>query len=168
MGTRRAKPEDAPAIAEVHIRAWQVGYRGQLPDSFLDGLDTDLEDRVEGWTRATTDPDLDVFVAEVDGLVVGFSSSSASRDPDRPEDGELQAIYVLGAIWGKGVGSVLLDASVTALAARGYPSALLWVLEGNDRSIRFYERHGWAQDGAEKSEPWADLELHEVRMVRPL
>lgn len=168
MGTRRATPEDAPAIAEVHTRAWQVGYRGQLPDSFLDGLDTGLERRLEGWTRATVDPDLDVFVAEVDGLVVGFSSSSASRDPDFADDGELQAIYVLGASWGKGFGSALLEASVTALTARGYPSALLWVLAGNDRSIRFYERHGWALDGAEKTEPWGDLELHEVRMVRPL
>ena len=27
-------------------------------------------------------------------------------------------------------------------------AALLWVLEGNDRAARFYEREGWRRDGA--------------------
>ena len=26
------------AVARVHVRSWQVGYRGLLPDAYLDGL----------------------------------------------------------------------------------------------------------------------------------
>jgi hypothetical protein len=37
---------------------------------------------------------------------------------------------------------------VAWLAACGYSSATLWVLEGNARAIRFYEQHGWAHDGS--------------------
>jgi hypothetical protein len=36
---RRATLDDAPAIARVHVAAWQRAYRGQMPDAVLDGLD---------------------------------------------------------------------------------------------------------------------------------
>ena len=29
---RLATPEDATVVAQVHVRAWQVGYRNLLPD----------------------------------------------------------------------------------------------------------------------------------------
>jgi hypothetical protein len=36
---RPAVLADAPRIAEVHVRSWQAGYRGLLPQHLLDGLD---------------------------------------------------------------------------------------------------------------------------------
>jgi hypothetical protein len=33
---RVARPDDAAAVAGVHVRSWQQGYRGLLPDDFLD------------------------------------------------------------------------------------------------------------------------------------
>ncbi len=44
---RKAKIEDATGIAEVHVLTWQCAYRGQIPDSYLDGLS--IEKRTEGW-----------------------------------------------------------------------------------------------------------------------
>lgn len=35
---RAALPADAFAVAEVHVRSWQLGYRGLLPDAYLDAL----------------------------------------------------------------------------------------------------------------------------------
>jgi len=32
---RDARAEDAAAIAEVHVRAWQAAYRGLMPEDFL-------------------------------------------------------------------------------------------------------------------------------------
>ncbi len=46
--------------------------------------------------------------------------------------------------------------------AIGDSAAYLWVLDGNARAIRFYERHGFAFDGTTKRE---DVGL-ERRMVR--
>ena len=48
------------------------------------------------------------------------------------------------------------------LCALGDSPAYLWVLDGNVRAIGFYERHGFAFDGATKPE---DVGL-ERRMVR--
>jgi hypothetical protein len=38
MRIRLAVPEDALAVARVHVRSWQVGYRGLLPDDYLGKL----------------------------------------------------------------------------------------------------------------------------------
>lgn len=38
MELRPALPADALAVARVHVRAWQVGYRGLLPAAYLDSL----------------------------------------------------------------------------------------------------------------------------------
>ena len=38
MFLRPAEPDDAMEVARVHVRSWQAGYRGLLPDAYLDGL----------------------------------------------------------------------------------------------------------------------------------
>ena len=56
------------------MRAWQHGYRGMMPDDYLDGLRPD--DRIEMWRdRLGHDDDLSpVLVAELDGVVAGFAA----------------------------------------------------------------------------------------------
>jgi GNAT superfamily N-acetyltransferase len=69
---------------------------------------------------------------------------------------QLFALYVRAAWWGTGIGHALFVSAV------GDRSACLWVLEGNDRVIRFYERQGFRFDGAGEDEPYG----RRVRMVR--
>ena len=42
---RRAVPEDAAPTVAVHVRAWQVAYRGLMPDQVLDGLSVAQRER---------------------------------------------------------------------------------------------------------------------------
>ncbi len=35
---RAAQNADAPSLAAIHVAAWQVGYRGVMPNNFLDTL----------------------------------------------------------------------------------------------------------------------------------
>ena len=54
---RTARPADALAVAEVHVRSWQTGYRRLLPDAYLDSLRP--EDRAARYTfdrDGTDDP----------------------------------------------------------------------------------------------------------------
>src|SRR3954451_25008746 len=47
---RRAVPSDAPALAAVHVRAWQAAYRGMMSDDLLDALDVGERERIwAGW-----------------------------------------------------------------------------------------------------------------------
>src|ERR1041385_8579918 len=46
---RPAAPEDAPAIARVHVESWRTTYRGIFPQGLLDGLS--IEDRARSWNE---------------------------------------------------------------------------------------------------------------------
>jgi L-amino acid N-acyltransferase YncA len=163
---RLASLADVDAIARVHVRSWQVAYRGQLPDELLDNLSA--ERRVEAWRR-TLESSGPVLVADRDGVVVGFASVGPSRDEDaHPADGELHAIYVDPPEWDSGVGRALMDRAVAELRRLGYRQAILWVLEPNRRARRFYEIAGWAADGGRKIEEQAGVEFREVRYRRAL
>jgi GNAT superfamily N-acetyltransferase len=146
---RVARPEDARAVAEVHVASWRQAYRGLLPDDYLERLSVD--DREAMWFGAFADPEpkSGAFVAEVDGLIVGFASFGPSRDEDVSErPGEVPAIYVDPSVLGTGVGRELFEAATTALRDAGFARATLWVLETNALARRFYEKAGWAWDGS--------------------
>lgn len=163
---RRAVPEDAEAIAEVHIRTWQTAYRGQLPDSYLDRLGEELERRSDMWRTEIVTPRSsrhEVWVAEARGKLAGFVGLGPSRDLDPNLSGEVYAIYVSPSSWGQGIGRSLFAHATERLASHGYAAAALWVLETNIRARRFYEVAGWAVDGRTKVESRPDgMELREL------
>jgi GNAT superfamily N-acetyltransferase len=140
---------DFPAVAEVHVRAWQRAYAGIVPASVLDALDpAHLAARRR---RIPVRPDQRTIVADVDGTIAGFASFGPSRVQGTENEydlsaGELYAIYVDPASWNTGVGRRLLAEVVTAISGT-YPELRLWVLEDNHRARRFYERAGLAPDG---------------------
>jgi RimJ/RimL family protein N-acetyltransferase len=148
------------------VRAWQAAYRGQMPDAYLDGLRA--EDRAEGWARGlardrSTAP---VLVAERDGAVVGVAALGPAEEPTG--HGELYLINLDPGHWGTGAGRALLDAAHQVLAELGYSDAVLWVLPGNRRARRFYERAGWRADGARRTQEVQGVVVDEVRYRRRL
>jgi ribosomal protein S18 acetylase RimI-like enzyme len=161
---RKATAQDAYGIAFVHVRSWQVAYRGHMPDEFLDGLDA--EKRANMWRELTLQPDKIVLVAEAsEGDIVGFSALSPSSDADAsPNTAEVVAIYVHPEKWREGIGRALLSASLDQLRNCGYELVTLWVLEGNQRARSFYESFGFIQDGAIKDDDhWGSFSVREVR-----
>jgi len=162
---RPALVSDADAIAVVHVRTWQVAYRGLVPQDHLDRLDP--AERSVAWADRlrAAEPPAATFVLEVDRDVVGFVHVSPSRDDDVDGSrvGEVNAIYLLPAHWGRGGGRLLLAAGLRALREAGFADATLWALETNARARRFYEAAGWRPDGATKTgEPWG-FPLPQVR-----
>ena len=61
---------------------------------------------------------------------------------------ELYALYVHPAWWSTGTGRALMDRVLAKVRAAGYACITLWVLEANARARRFYQRAGFAPDGA--------------------
>ena len=164
---RPAVPEDAAAVACVHVDSWQAAYRGLLPDEYLDSLR--WEDRAARYDFTHANPRMaHTLVAEMGGRICGFASTMPARDADLPGCGELCALYVAPAAWGKGIGVALIEAARAFLADQGYPLASLWLLKGNLRGERFYRRDGWTLDGAHKVDRCWDAEVEEYRYVRRL
>lgn len=157
MEIREATPDDAAAIARVHVDSWIGAYRGIVPDEILDNLSVDR--RTEGWTRMLTNGDVWAFVAEEVGVVRGFVGCGSIERPEGDDEfagldpndtAELTTIYIDPRWWGRGIGQALMDVAVADLRKREFTSAVLWVLAENDRARRFYESGGWRVDGARK------------------
>lgn len=170
MEVRSAEPGDAGAIAEVHVRAWQVAYQGMIPDAHLDGLS--VSRRSDNWRVIIAEfdyPRRGAFVAVDASKVLGFVHFGPSRDADAgPDVGELTVIYVRPDRWGEGIGRRLIQRAVQSLAEAGFSSATLWVLDANERARRFYEEAGWTTDGATKNDEREDFTLHELRYATAL
>lgn len=153
MTVRLANSADALAIAGVHIASWQVAYRGLLPDTLLDTLS--LEQRTQEWHEILTLPrGSRTLVYSHGDQIVGFAGFGPCNHETLLQEGggELYAIYLLPTCWGKGYGSALLTAALAQLQEQGYHFVTLWVLDGNQRAIRFYEAAGFAADGQEQEE----------------
>lgn len=140
MIVRPAVPEDAAAVAEVQLASRRAAA---MPP----GIHTD--DEVRAWLAARLLQD-EVWVAEVDGLVVGYARFTETW---------LDDLYVLPAHAGAGVGSALLDV-VKALRPRGFG---LWVFEVNEPARAFYLRRGLVErertDGSANEEREPDIKM---------
>lgn len=153
------------------MRSWQATYRGTLPDEYLDSLD--LAARADRWRQVLSrvpDSRSAEFVAVSGPDVLGFVSVGPCRDEgaDTARLGEVRAIYLHPDAWDTGAGAALMTRALASLADGGYAEAMLWVLDGNARARRFYEKGGWRPDGTERTEEWAGAIVDEVRYRRPL
>src|SRR5262245_37374746 len=150
---REAVPADARSIAEIHVRAWQAAYRGQLTDDYLDGLS--VQDRLEQHRRSLQEPPAEwrTWVAEDGGATTGFAVTGPSQDADATDrTAEVYAIYLEPERVGTGAGRELFEHAVADLRERGFDVATLWVLESNERARHFYEDAGWMPDGTATTE----------------
>ena len=126
----------------VHCTSWQEAYRGIVSDRYLDSM------TVEATTaRARQFPD-NTLVAKDKEKVVGFAVYGPSRDEDLKNAGEVVAIYVLSAYYGRKIGYRLMNEAFSRL--KEYDTVFLWVLEKNERAIRFYHKYGFEFDGCKR------------------
>jgi ribosomal protein S18 acetylase RimI-like enzyme len=158
---RPGTPEDAEAVARVHVETWQAAYAHVFPREELELLGGERSAR-----RAEMHRRSPPIVAEVAGEIVGFVSVGAASDPG--SDGELYALYVHPDHWGRGVGRRLITAGEERLLELGHRHAILWVLEDNPRARRFYELAGWKFDGTTRPIEIFGIEVPEVRYEKRL
>ncbi|MEM7142761.1 MAG: GNAT family N-acetyltransferase [Actinomycetota bacterium] len=149
---RELTRDDAAGIARVHVRAWQAAYAGLVDQAVLDGLT--VEARTAEWRDVwlATPNEGTRLVAEVDGETVGFVVG-ALESAYTSGCGEIYSIYLDPDHWRGGIGTALFTRAIAELRADAPIPLVLWVLEGNDPAIAFYERHGWRGDGGRKDEP---------------
>jgi GNAT superfamily N-acetyltransferase len=127
---RRATVDDAADLAAVEIRTFRHAYADILDPEFL--ADQDPVARTDEWRAHLQREGRGVWVAEVEGRVVGYASV---------RDQELRMLYVDPFAQGAGVGSALL-AHAEAAGARS-----LEVFEANGHGRHFYEDRGWRDAG---------------------
>lgn len=161
---------DCEGVAEIRIRGWRHAYRGLVPQPYLDGLDTGADTGRHRARLLEGDGSVVDLVAEAaGGELVGWASFGPYRDGDvRTGDAELYALSLRPEHIGRGVGRTLLAEAARRCASAGPRRMYLWVLEHNTRARRFYERAGFAADGAMEPFEVAGVTVPEVRYAREL
>lgn len=136
---RQMTPGDADGKGYVHWKSWQETYPGLIDAGYLSSHTLKKCQEI-----AHNRPE-NTIVAELGGKVVGFSCYRPCRDANTVDCGEVQAIYVLKEAQGLGIGRALMAAAIANL--NGCTDIILWVLQGNDHAIGFYEHCGFRFDG---------------------
>ncbi len=149
---RVAVPDDAEAGAALHQACWLEAYPAICGEEIVRRFASDDLEWGLRW-RTSIEHGPPRWLAEHDGELVGFATAG-----DGDEGFELRGLYVRMAWWGTGLGDQLLS------HALGDRPAMLWVLDGNDRARRFYERHGFTLDGQRMF--FDPLQSWKVRMSR--
>ena len=126
----------------VHWKSWHETYTGLIDPAYMERITLEkCVDMAHRWPQ-------NMMVAKDGDRVIGFVGYGEHCDDALTDCGEVFAIYVLAECYGQKVGYALMNAAVEKLAT--YKKIAVWVLKGNDRAIKFYERYGFRFDGTEK------------------
>lgn len=144
---RIATLADADAIAAAHIQAWRETYTDLLPPAAF--VARGLEFRTDQWRQLLADPavfgSVRVFVAEdAAGGIVGFAACGLQRASELLEkgcEGEVQALYLLKAVQGHGLGRALMARMAEYLIELNLDGMSLWTLKAAP-ACAFYEHLG--------------------------
>ena len=175
ISVREGAAADIPAIEEVRRASWRAAYAGLIEAQHIE-RDVARPSRLPhpnpsrrtlvatagdhravvgysafGPQRTVPPAPLTTFPADE-----GQAEEGPPAQPAPPftesglagETGEVYALYVTPAWWSTGTGRSLMAAALAALSETGFDRAVLWVLAGNARARRFYERAGFTADGA--------------------
>lgn len=142
--------------AYVHWKAWQETYTGLINQAYLNRMN--LEKCLEIAYRWKDN----ILIAKDGDRVVGFVGYGSYRNGTSENTGEVFSIYILKEYYDQKIGYALMCAALDQLFT--YRRIALWVLEGNERAIRFYEKCGFRFDGV-KDQLMMGTPQTELRMI---
>jgi GNAT superfamily N-acetyltransferase len=146
---RQADSNDARLISALGIVTFYEAYFEQdTPEDMANYLAETFS--IEQMERDIADPDATFYIALLDGKAVGYAKllrNSTAEGLTGASPIELKRIYLVERIWGRGVGSRLLDHCIEAARQAGHESIWLGVWEANARGLSFYRKHGFVRVG---------------------
>jgi ribosomal protein S18 acetylase RimI-like enzyme len=149
MLIRLAREADAPAMGRVMVDAYLAAHRDQMPAEAWTKRAQEWTHEVsaQGWAstlRAIAAGGQEcIYVAvEAAGEIVGLAMGGPSQAEDRPQTGEVSALYVRASHQRCGLGRRLLQAVAADLAQHGMIALQIGCLAANAPARRFYEAIG--------------------------
>jgi phosphinothricin acetyltransferase len=137
---RLAREDNAAGLAEVYrpyVEGSRISFEEQAPDA------AEMARRIAG-DRPGFHPWL---VAEENGRILGFASSSPFRTRPAYRWSVETGIYLAADAGGRGLGKDLLSALTKLLERQGYVAAIGAIALPNDASVRLHEALGFVHAG---------------------
>jgi ribosomal protein S18 acetylase RimI-like enzyme len=155
---RRAKADDAAAVADAHDEAWRSTYRGIIPGQELEKL---VQRRGAAWWDGAIRKGSRVSILVFGDEVAGYANYGRNRARSLTYDGEIYELYLRPEYQGVGFGRRLFTSSRRDLAQSGMKSMVLWALSDNEPAVEFYRALG-GQPVARSSERFGDKTLDKI------
>ncbi|HWT96492.1 MAG TPA: GNAT family N-acetyltransferase [Terriglobales bacterium] len=158
---RPAYLDDAPVIAEIHERGWQLAYGHFLSPETL--AEKSAEKRLAFWQERIADPARIVLVGtDAAGAVMGMVYGGPVLEHDltggRIDDfaSELYILHCRAEVQGRGLGKLLTAALARRFRDQDARSLLLWAFTDNQFRV-FYDRLGGEIVAEGRDEGQADI-----------
>ena len=137
---RKAFPADARGCATVNLLSWRSAYKGLIAEETLDKLNIDELEKKWVWRFGLDDPAVFCFVAENDEKeIIGYVLCGNNRHTEVAVERELMAIYILDEYRNAGLGKRMFILSVEKFIEQGVNSFVVFALNGNTPTRKFYE-----------------------------
>jgi L-amino acid N-acyltransferase YncA len=163
MTVREATEADLPGLLAIHNEAVRT------TTAIWDESEVDLDDR-RAWLLERQAAGFPVLVAEVDGVVAGYSSYG----PWRPKSGYRHTVenslYVLASHHGHGLASVLFDRLIAHARDAGFHRMMAMIESSNTVSVDLHRRRGFRVVGqmdqvGTKFGHWLDLTVMQLDLT---
>ena len=165
IAIRLAVPSDAPEMAEVNIRSWEVAYKDIIPEEYIKAKNATRHALYE---RVITAENANSYVIQYTGKTIGIMKAAPPQDDDLGDDYyELHYIYLHPDYFRMGIGTQAMEFACEKARSVGKAGMIVWVLDENVNSIRFYENCGFHTDGRIMNSEYGK-ENGRIRMRRDL
>lgn len=139
MFVRTASERDLPAVRKLLAETWHATYDAIYGPERVEAITREWHSLASLKARLER-PDGEFLVADDGTAIAGMAFATAGG-----EEIGLHQLYVLPAMQGRGIGSLLLDEVLDSFPdAR---SVRLEVEERNTKAVAFYGSHGFAETG---------------------
>jgi len=136
---RRARANDASAVAECHDDAWRTAYQGIIPGAELEKL---IMRRGPAWWDSAIRKGSRIALLQFGEKIAGYANYGRNRAKSLYFDGEIYELYLRPEYQGLGFGRRLFSAARKDLAQSSLKSLIVWALSENDNAVDFYKALG--------------------------
>lgn len=163
---RLAVPADAPDMAEVHMRSWEVAYKDIIPAEYIQKQSAK---RPAMWQRILANENSTQYVIQIGGKTAGIMCVVPKSQDDDADDNvcELEGIYLHPDYYRQGIGTQAMEFAYDIARCWGKTQMTLWVFAENINTIKFYEKCGFTPDGKTKTYDMGKI-MNCIRMIREI
>lgn len=141
---RTPSEADAQAMIDLMLGCYaETEYLTSTPEEFL----VTVQDEINFLRRFEQAERECMIGAFVDGRLVGNVAIRLVGGMKRVRHRASLGISVLKEYWGRGIGSMLMDAAIQTAESAGYAQIELQTAADNERAIRLYQKFGFEQYG---------------------
>lgn len=137
---RLAVENDCKELSKLKKLVWETTYRGIYPDEKLDNYD--YEKNEETFRKIINNNDIELYVIESNGNIIGYMDYGKPSTPFRDYKQEIGLLYLLKDYQKKGIGKKLFLLAYSKMKNKGYNNFFVSCNKYNLQAQKFYESMG--------------------------